>query len=701
MSNPALHLNDRFVARAQSFSRAASMLVMLVGALALAGWLFDATVLKAVYAGITIKANTAVSLLLAGASLWLLGGRYNVWRRRAGQACAVLVGAIGIASLSQYLFGWNLGIDQLLFTEEAGALATTSPGRMGPPASTCFALAGMALLLLPARRLASLGQFAAIGIGLIALLAITGYAYGAQILYGVAGYTGIALNTAVALFTLSLGVLASSVDRGFASVMAGDGAGSLMARRLIVFAIVVPLLLGGLRIWLEGAGYFDTRFGIAALVLSTTVILTTLIARTAMLLNRIERQKLVAEATVRDRLQEIETIMEVLPIGVFISMGRSAAEITVNRAAREFLCLPQPHGNRPLGASLDETMVHYRVLRDGVEVPPEELPVRRAARDGIAIQDLELEIVFEDGTVKHELISARPLLNARGEPRGAIASMMDITARRAAEKEREELLARERRARGDAEAANRAKDEFLATVSHELRTPLNAIAGWARLLRDGKTLDEPVKQRALATIDRNCKAQAQLIEDLLDVSRIIAGNLRLEVKPVDLAAIIRAAADAVRPVAEAKRIQLRMVFDGTANQVRGDPARLQQVTWNLLTNAVKFSAEDCDVEVRLSGSISHATITVVDVGEGIDPGFLPFVFDRFRQANSRKSRRYGGMGLGLSIARHLVEMHGGTLEAASAGIGQGASFSVRLPLLVNETVAPVTANPDATPATQS
>lgn len=698
MSDHMLRLNARFVSRARIFSHIASGFVMLVGALALAGWFLDSDVLKGVYAGITIKANTALALLLSGASLQLLAVRSRYpWYRRAGQALALVVGAIGLATFSQHLVGWNLGLDQLLFVEAPGAVATSSPGRMGPPASACFTLAGIALLLLHGRQLASVAQLISTAIGLIALLAVTGYAYGAERLYGVAGYTDIALTTAIALLALSTGLLASSVDRGLASVVAGDGAGSVMARRLLPFAVAVPLLLGWFRVWLESGGYFDARFGIAGAMIAIIVVLSSLIARTAVMLNRAERQKIEVEATVRDRMNELETMMEVLPLGVFITTDRSATEIIVNSAAREMLRLPQ-RDDRPLRSSLEEAIGHFRVLREGIEVPPEELPIRRAAGDGVIVRDMELELVFRDGTVKHGLVSAAPLLDGQGEPRGAIASMMDITARKAAELEREKLLVLEREARSEAQKANRAKDEFLATVSHELRTPLNAILGWTRILRRSNGLEDGARERALTTIDSNCKTQAQLIEDLLDVTRITAGNLRLDIKPMDLHEIIRAAADVVRPAADAKSVRLRMALDPCDSELRGDPARLQQVVWNLLTNAVKFSTEGCSIDIRLVVDRSEAIVVVADAGEGIDSRFLPHVFERFRQANASMTRRHGGLGLGLSIARTLVEMHGGTLEAASAGLGHGASFTVRLPRLPNETIASPAAKSHTPPA---
>ncbi|HVG21245.1 MAG TPA: PAS domain S-box protein [Blastocatellia bacterium] len=234
-----------------------------------------------------------------------------------------------------------------------------------------------------------------------------------------------------------------------------------------------------------------------------------------------------------------------------------------------------------------------------------------------------------------------------------------------------------------AQEANRVKDEFLATVSHELRTPLNAILGWAEILRAGR-LEESAKERALETIVRNGKSQAQLIEDMLDVSRIITGKLRLDVRPVGLVSVINAAVDAMRPAAFAKDIDLRMSLDASASSVSGDPNRLQQVIWNLISNAIKFTPSKGTVEVRLERSDSHAQIVVSDTGAGIKSEFLPHVFDLFRQADSSYTRRHGGLGLGLAIVRHLVETHGGTVRAESGGEGKGATFTVSLPLLKDE-----------------
>ncbi|WP_375502398.1 ATP-binding protein [uncultured Nostoc sp.] len=267
---------------------------------------------------------------------------------------------------------------------------------------------------------------------------------------------------------------------------------------------------------------------------------------------------------------------------------------------------------------------------------------------------------------------------------GIIAQLLvvsrDITKQKQAEAEREQLFLREQAAREQAQTANRIKDEFLAVLSHELRSPLNPILGWSRLLRNG-TLNAAKTAIALETIERNAKLQAQLIEDLLDISRILSGKLNLEMAPVNLASTIEAAIETVRLAAEAKSIQIERVFDPNIGQILGDSARLQQVFWNLLSNAVKFSFAGGRVEIRLECQDLQAQITVSDTGKGINPDFLPYVFESFRQADATTTRKFGGLGLGLAIVRHLVELHGGTVQVDSAGEGQGAIFSVRFPLM--------------------
>jgi len=321
-----------------------------------------------------------------------------------------------------------------------------------------------------------------------------------------------------------------------------------------------------------------------------------------------------------------------------------------------------------------------------------EQEVRRAAMEGTEL-NTEFRILSPDGSLHWLAAKAHVFCDRTGKPLRMIGVNMDISDRKQAEVEREQLLAREQAARAEAEAANRIKDEFLATLSHELRTPLNAMLGWIQLLRTRK-FDEATTTRALETIDRNTKSLAQLIEDVLDVSRIITGKLRLNVRPVELVPVISAAIETVLPAAEAKDVQLKSLFDTPAGPVLGDVNRLQQVVWNLLSNAVKFTPKGGLVEIRLEVINSRVQIRVSDTGQGINPDFLPYVFEHFRQADSSITRSQGGLGLGLAIVRHLVELHGGTVYAESPGLEQGATFIVELPLMAVRPVAASETKPE-------
>ena len=293
-----------------------------------------------------------------------------------------------------------------------------------------------------------------------------------------------------------------------------------------------------------------------------------------------------------------------------------------------------------------------------------------------AIEKVSLQREVEARTV--ELARANAELQTMYSELETLVHQRTAELSRANEELKSEVAVRQE-LRRQAEEANRMKDEFLATLSHELRTPLNAMLGWAQVLRLGK-LDSAAAARALETIERNARAQAQLIADLLDVSRIITGKLRLDLQPVELPRIIEATLDSARPGADAKGIRLDVSLDRLTSPVLGDTDRLQQVIWNLLSNAIKFTPSGGIVMVRLQESGGNAEIRVVDTGAGIRPDFLPYVFDRFRQAESAITRSHGGLGLGLSIVRHLVELHGGSVAVHSEGEGKGAAFTVRLPV---------------------
>jgi PAS domain S-box-containing protein len=275
---------------------------------------------------------------------------------------------------------------------------------------------------------------------------------------------------------------------------------------------------------------------------------------------------------------------------------------------------------------------------------------------------------------------AVPVLAPDGAAREWIGTVIDVDDRLRAERERDSLLEREQLARGAAESANRAKDQFLAMVSHELRNPLSPILAWSRLLQS-PDLDEAKRVQGLQAIERGARSQAQLIGDLLDISRIVSGKLRLDVRPLDLVPVIEAAIETVRPSADARQIRLSVILDPRSGPIAGDPERLQQVAWNLLSNAVKFTPKGGRITVQLARINSHVELTVSDTGEGIPPDLLPHVFERFWQAEGGTTRQRGGLGLGLAIVRHLVELHGGTVAVESEGAGRGTIFRVNLPLM--------------------
>lgn len=384
-----------------------------------------------------------------------------------------------------------------------------------------------------------------------------------------------------------------------------------------------------------------------------------------------ERER--TEATLQGEREYLRVVLENIEDGV-VACDDNGVLTFFNRATQMIHGLP----SEPLPA--EQWAQHYDLFLSDGQTPmaPHQIPLFRALQ-GERIRNVGMVIAPRDGPPHRLLASGRALFGVGGQKLGAVVIMHDITAQQQAEEEREHLI-QEREARKAAEKSNQIKDEFLATLSHELRTPLTAILGWTHMLRAGRLAPEDT-QRAMETIERNAQAQLQLIEDLLDVSRIITGKMRVEVAPVELTEVVKAAVEAVRPAAQAKTIRLQVLLDPQAGPVSGDAARLQQVIWNLLTNAVKFTPKGGRVQVRLERVNSHVEIAVTDTGQGIDSEFLPHIFDRFRQADQTSTRTFGGLGLGLSIVHQLVELHGGVIQAHSSGAGQGATFVVQLPLM--------------------
>jgi PAS domain S-box-containing protein len=338
----------------------------------------------------------------------------------------------------------------------------------------------------------------------------------------------------------------------------------------------------------------------------------------------------------------------------------------------------QLHGVRADATPSREWTERYGLLRtDGTELPYTETALYRALL-GESVDEAQWLVKRSDGSIRRLVGSAAPLRRSDGTSAGAVLIARDETARFAYEEQRERLLLEAQRAHRELEAASRMKDEFLATLSHELRTPLNAILGWTRIL-SRSTLD-PSTTHALEVIHRNAVAQARLVDDLLDVSSIMSGKIRLNLESVDLGVVAAAAVETVRPAAEAKGLQIVFELDPELPPIAGDMERLQQVFWNLLSNAVKFTERGGRILLRLSRDGATADIVLRDTGVGIGPDMLPHVFDRFTQADSSTTRAHAGLGLGLAIVRHLVESHGGSVSAESDGLGKGSLFRVRLPL---------------------
>ncbi|HEY6323010.1 MAG TPA: ATP-binding protein [Thermoanaerobaculia bacterium] len=311
-----------------------------------------------------------------------------------------------------------------------------------------------------------------------------------------------------------------------------------------------------------------------------------------------------------------------------------------------------------------------------------ENPVARALREGLVVgMANHTLLISRRGTVTPIDDSAAPIRSQDGRTLGVVLVFRDVTERNQVDREREHLLERERESRYAAESASRAKDSFLATVSHELRTPLGVILGWAGILRAGKA-DAPTVARAAEIVERNARAQAKLIDDMLDISRIVSGKFQIEPAEIDPGRVVGAAVESLRPAAEEKGVSLALTVEPVPGPVVADPERLQQIVWNLLANAIKFSSRGGRVTVAVGPAGDRLRIEVRDEGVGIDPQRLPHVFERFWQADTTSTRRHGGLGLGLAIVRHLAEMHGGRVTAASPGEGHGATFTVEIPLRV-------------------
>jgi PAS domain S-box-containing protein len=548
---------------------------------------------------------------------------------------------------------------------------------------------------------------------------------------------------AMIFIALSIGVVCARPRNGLVSLLSSSSSGGYIARLLAPAAIVIPVIFGLSALLGVNAGYFDGSFGALLFTATSILFFLGLIWRAAIRLRNIDTGRALAEKALYKALSDLqnrvsEQSTELMRANHDIWAEMIERERVVEASREELTVLTR------IETRLHESEAMFRLMVDRApamiwisdtdrvcgffnkswldytgrtptfmapiaengwaeDIHPEDLGSCLEAYDEAFNNRREYAMEYRlrrhDGQYRWILNHGAPLFNfdetdgadgpgeadcAKRVFAGYMGYCVDIHERKERERhienERDELLSREQVLREEAEGVNRLKDEFLATVSHELRSPLNAIQGWVKLLRDGRLSPEETA-RALEIIERGARAQTRIISDLLDVSRIITGKLRLSARPIHPAAAIESAVESLRHAAEAKEIDIELVLDDQAGPVAGDSDRFRQIVWNLISNAIKFTPERGQIQVKLERAGENVEIAVSDTGVGIAPDFLPFVFDRFRQGDSSSTRRQGGLGLGLTIVRHLTEIHGGSVRAQSSGLDQGATFVVNLPLV--------------------
>ncbi|HVF22223.1 MAG TPA: GAF domain-containing sensor histidine kinase, partial [Pyrinomonadaceae bacterium] len=656
-----------------------------------------------------MKANTAVCLILISSSLLLLRDRNApLWQRRVAQIFAAVVATIGILTLSEHLIGWNLGIDQLLFYESRAEAGLSFPGRMGVAASLNFFFLGLALLFFDARaqRWFRVSNISVLMIVIVTVLVFLYYFYGIDEVDPIAYYFTIALHTVVAFLSLCAAILFARPERGLVAILLGKSPGSVVARRMWP-ALLIVVLLGWLRVAGRAAGWFGAGFGTAMFVLTILLLLVFLIWWTAVSLNRTDRERRIAEKRL-DVLVRVSELIRTLhdPNELSYAVAKTVGvELDLRRCLFNQLDLEQDreivyrdYCDRAESVAgvhriSDYSRVTSELMKRGETVVNFDSKTDpRTAADYHKSYELTGERAYVAVPLMRDGRWVASLWASDDEPRGWTkeeVSLLQTVAERSwtaieklrAENERERLLQSEQEARDVAEKANQLKDEFLATLSHELRNPLNVILGYSEVLLRMPEIERSAQLRRISeALRRNAQSQSQLINDLLDLSRLQRGKISLNNETVSLAVIIDNAVETVRAEAAAKGIDIHLQLADQFLLVDGDRLRLQQIAWNVLNNAVKFTPAGGHINIRLNRDEKDAVLVVEDTGQGIDPSFLPHVFEMFRQADASNSRRHGGMGIGLALVHQLARLHGGSVAAESEGTNKGSRFIVRLPL---------------------
>lgn len=707
--------------RYRTMSVVCALVALAIGSAALLGWIFDIDVLKRIHpALVTMKANTAVCLILISVALLLFRNPVTTdWKRRVAQVFAVVVATVGFLTLIEHLTGWNLRIDQLLFTESVAEAGQSFPGRMGVAASIIFPSLSFALLFVDARsrRWFRVSNIAVLVVVAVTVLVFLYYFYGIE-RDPIGFYFTIALHTVIAFLSLCASILLMRPERGVVAILLGDSPGSLVARRMWpILGIVV--LLGWVRTMGRDSGWFGVGFGTAVFVLLVLLILVALTWWTAVSLDITDRERRHAEKrldvlfriselvrTVGDPYELSYAVAET--VGVELDLRRCLFNET--DVERDLEIVHRDYHNRAESVAGIHRISDYSSITSATMERGETVVNCDSKIDPRTASNYErsYEPAGERAYVAVPLMRdgrwVASLWASDDQPREWTkdeVSLLRSVAERTwtaieklrAEAERERLLQSEQEARDVAERANQLKDEFLATLSHELRNPLNVILGYSELLLRMPAIAESASLRKMAeALRRNAQSQSQLINDLLDLSRLQRGKVSLNYETVSLAAIIDNAVETVRTEAATKGIDVHLNVGDQFLLVDGDRLRLQQIAWNVLNNAVKFTPAGGSITIGLHRDEQEAVLVIEDTGEGIDPSFLPHVFEMFRQADASKSRRHGGMGIGLALVRQLVELQGGTIAAESEGPNKGSRFTIRLPL-VSDAVVPVSSTP--------
>lgn len=646
---------------------------VLAGLLTLGGWVAGLPRLTDwLGTGIAMFVNTAVAATCAGAALILASGDGR-WARRLSLGLGLVVLFIGGASLLEHVTGTAFGIDELLLKHPWGIKAAAAPGRMGPPAASCFSALGLALLLIRARlQVRRAIPIAGLLISTISLLSLIGYSFGAQPLFSLAAWTGIAFQTASILLALGIALMWSVPDLEPTRTLSQDSAAGVLARRILPAIAALCVALGLLTVRIQSGGLVDTATGTAVLVLAEIIFIGVLLWWTVGAVATRERQQRIAEEALRDSEARLSGLIS-SAMDAVIAVDSDQRIVLFNPAAEEmFKCA----SSEVLGQSLNRFIprpvqqTHRQHIEDFARTG---VTTRRmgalGALKGVRANGIEFPI---EASISH--------LQSKGQQLFTVI-LRDITERKQAEADRERQLKTEHELRAEAEESNRLKDEFLAIVSHELRNPLNVMVGYSEILlqSDEVTQSTPLL-RAADAIRRSARTQAQLVRDLMDLSRLRSGRIDVTTKTIPLFMTIENAVEMVRDAATEKGITLEVVRPDEAIVVEGDRVRLEQVVSNLLDNSVKFTPAGGRITVRVAKRGDEAEITVEDTGQGIEPLFLPHVFEPFRQGDTSINRTHGGLGIGLAVVRQLVEGHKGKVWAESAGAGAGATFHLSLPL---------------------